>query len=247
VSGDTVRKLAGMGLTIEQIGGVMDIIGDIEKRQQEADEARKKVARDRVQRWRDKQNVTVTLPERNGDATERLTHEGARGEDNLLPKKISGQEERKKDAAPKALSDVEAFRADLLKDATPEQVEAFIKHRKAKSGQNSAYAAKLFRRDAVACSLSVSEAIDMAVSRNWLTVKPEYLNGARRGNGQGPPQELRSVGELAIHRLETGQIRDEPTGYANGRVDQRDERGQAESPRSAQLIALTANALGRIK
>jgi len=92
-------------------------------------------------------------------------------------KKDIGKEEKKERAAPKALPDLSAFKADLEQDATPEQVEAFAKHRKAKNGQNSAYAATLFRRDATACGLSVSEAIDTAISRGWLTVKPEYLAG----------------------------------------------------------------------
>lgn len=93
---DHYQKLADAGLNVEQIGVVMRILAEREASFNAADEARKKVVRDRVQRWRDKRNVTVTLPERNGDATERLTRGDARGEDNLLPKKITGQEERKK-------------------------------------------------------------------------------------------------------------------------------------------------------
>jgi hypothetical protein len=196
------QKLADAKLTVEQIGVVMQIMAEAEDAIKAAEEARKSVARDRVQRWREKKKADVTLPKHNGNATVRLT----RGEDNLQTTEITGKEENKKEAAPKALSDLAAFKADLEADASQEQVEAFAKHRKAKNGQNSAYSAKLFRRDAAACGLSVSQAIDTAISRGWLTVKPEYLAGRQQAPPRSTAPPKQTVGQQArdeLKRMET--------------------------------------------
>lgn len=192
---DLFRKLSALGLDPDQIAGVLELMD-------EEAEGRKEKARARWHKWNDKKdgaNVSKRLLA-DANVSSQLTSGDARGENNLLTSKITGQEENKKESRAKALSDVEAFKADLMHDASSEQVEAFVKHRKAKNGQNSAYAAKLFRRDAAACSLSISEAIDMAVSRNWLTVKPEYLAGTRRGNGQGPPSKPLNAVETNMQR-----------------------------------------------
>lgn len=179
---DLFRKLSALGLSHEQMAGVLEIFD-------EDAAARKAKVKARVDKWRSKnksetlRNVTersVTAP----NVTEGL----ARVEDNYLPTEISGRKENKKAAS---LSDLAAFKADLEQDASAEQVESFAKHRKAKNGQNSAYSAKLFRRDADACGLSVSQAIDTAISRGWLTVKPEYLAGRQQSAPQprAPPAE----------------------------------------------------------
>lgn len=166
-----------------------------EDQQTDALERRRASDRERQERRRHvmSRDVTVTVSSHDASVT--------RVEDNLQTKKMSGQKE-KQEAAPKALSDLSAFKADLQQDATPEQVEAFAKHRKAKNGQNSAYAARLFRRDAAACGISVSEAIDTAISRGWLTVKPEYLVGRQARSSPSQSTKGRSIGQ---------QFRDEYT------------------------------------
>lgn len=183
MNAELFRKLASFGLSVDQIGSVMDLIEERDAIIAAKEDARKAQIRARVHKFRskNKQETLRNVTETEGNATKRLT----RAEDNYLPTEISGQEEKKK-AAPKALSDLAAFKADLEQDATSEQVEAFAKHRKTKNGQNSAYSARLFRRDAEACGLSVADAIDTAISRGWLTVKPEYLAG-RQARSTSPP------------------------------------------------------------
>lgn len=174
-----VRALVAAKATPEMILAAVEAA---ESDHENALEKRREADRERQARKRKKDSCHVT----SRDVTVTVSSH-ARGEDNLQTKIISGQEGKKEKAAPKALSDLSAFKADLEQDASPEQVEAFAKHRKAKNGQNSAYAAKLFRRDASACGLSVSEAIDTAISRGWLTVRPEYLAGRRQSTA--PPQQ----------------------------------------------------------
>jgi chromatin remodeling complex protein RSC6 len=85
------QMLAEAKMTVEQIGVVMRIMAEAEDAMKVAEEARKSVARERVQRWREKQKDAVTLPKLNGNATVRLT----RVEDSSSKKDISGKEEKK--------------------------------------------------------------------------------------------------------------------------------------------------------
>jgi hypothetical protein len=225
LSADTFRRLAALGLTTDQIAGVLDLLDEVTSAATKKEEDRKAGARERWHRWSDKRKANVSQHEQ---TLANNSHAGdARGEDNLLTKKISGQEENKK-AAPKALSDLAAFKSDLEQDATAEQVEAFAKHRKSKNGQNSAYAAKLFRRDAEACRLSVSDAIDTAISRGWLTVKPEYLAG-RKGAPQlatapPPDRDFNSILDAIQGKTNVSQ---HPGPTIDGSVERTDRRGVA--------------------
>jgi chromatin remodeling complex protein RSC6 len=85
------QMLAEAKMTVEQIGVVMRIMAEAEDAMKVAEEARKSVARERVQRWREKQKDAVTLPKDNCNATVRLT----RVEDSSSKKDISGKEEKK--------------------------------------------------------------------------------------------------------------------------------------------------------
>lgn len=93
------QKLADAGLDVSQIGVVMQIMAEAEAAMKVAEDARKAVARERVQKWREKQKADVTLPKHNGDVTVRLT----RAEDSSSKKDLSGKEE-KKEASPAARS-----------------------------------------------------------------------------------------------------------------------------------------------
>lgn len=97
MSADTFRKLAALGLTTEQIAGVLEIMdGETEKRREKG--------RERWHRWKDKQlaNVSQRL-----QTTANDSRKGARVEDNLQTKELAGQkkEERKEDARKRAFSD----------------------------------------------------------------------------------------------------------------------------------------------
>jgi hypothetical protein len=172
---------------------ILDTVRAYEEQAETTSEEGKEKARERWRRWKNKQGTNVG---KRLQTDTNVSKQLVRVEDSSSNQEISGKEEKKESAAPKALSDLAAFKADLMADASQEQVEAFAKHRKAKNGQNSAYAARLFRKDAAACGLSVPDAIDTAISRGWLTVKPEYL--ARRQNTQPrqqstpPPQRTAS-------------------------------------------------------
>jgi hypothetical protein len=238
MSPEMFRKLAGLGLSHEQMAGVLEIFDE------EAGERKAKV-KARVDKWRAKnkpetlRNVTERS-ETSHDVTERL----ARVEDSSSNKE-DRKEEKKERAAPKALSDLSAFKADLERDATPEQVDAFAKHRKAKNGQNSSYAATLFRRDAAACQMTVSEAIDTALSRGWLTVKPEYLAGRQ---ATAPPQRqapAETVGSLSKRQL-FRQGNDDAPDNSTGRVVQIDSGRLEGGPGSPRSFAVSGNLLGRI-
>lgn len=76
---------------------------------------------------------------------------------------------------------------DALAPLDADQMAAFIKHRKTKRAQITGHAARLFLKDVAACGLSVGEAVDMCISRNWITVKPEYL-ASRQARGSPPRQ-----------------------------------------------------------
>lgn len=90
-------------------------------------------------------------------------------------------------------NDLADFKAEL--DALdPERLDAIIKHRRVKRGQLTGHAAKLFRQDADACGLSLADAVDTCISRNWITVKPEYLAGRQQSRparqATSPPNEM---------------------------------------------------------
>lgn len=178
MSPDDFRRLVAAGLNTDQIAVVMEMMDRDARAVAEAEEARKAKGRDRWHRWNDKRepNVSKHLP---NDSRAGVT----RVEDNLLPKKISGQKENKKEAA--SLSDVQAFRAELSELDT-ERLDAIVKHRRSKKGQLTALSARLFVKDAAACGMAVSEAVDACISRGWLTVKPEYFAGKNRATA--PPK-----------------------------------------------------------
>lgn len=228
IPADVMMQLATIGLTADQAKAVASVLSAVEaatKAEAEAGiEKGRKKARARWHKWKSGQqtNDSKRLPT-TANVSKQLAQAAARVEDITSNLEISGQTENKKDAAPKALSDLAAFKADLEQDATPEQVDAFAKHRKSKKGQNSAYAAKLFRRDAAECGLSVSQAIDTAISRGWLTVKPEYLAG-RQQRSTSPPGR-RNVVDAAMDRL-SGQANGTESVFGNhGNVELLPARG----------------------
>lgn len=178
------RKLAALGLSHDQMAGVLEIF--------EADaEVRKEKARSRVQKWRDKKrdetqrNVTEHNETQQADSREGI----ARGEDNLQNKILSGENKKTNTTTIKARADdLSAFKTELS-DLDPDRIDAIVKHRRMKRGQLTAHAARLFRSDAKACGLSLSDAVDTCISRNWITVKPEYLAGRSRQATSPPPRE----------------------------------------------------------
>lgn len=170
------RRLVALGLTPEQVAGVMEIMDS-------DDEERRAKGR---ARWRKHQeNKNNTNVSQHEQTLANVPHASAtRVEDKPLPQKIEPQESKKEQGA--QARDFSGFKAELAA-LDPERLASLIKHRRAKRAQLSAHAARLFIRDAVACGLSLAEATDTCISRNWITVKPEFLTP--RSRGQPPPQK----------------------------------------------------------
>lgn len=176
---------------------IMDVVLAYEAEQAATVDEGKEKARERWRRWKAKQtetNVGKRLSTLANDSHAGVT----RVEDNLLPKKISGQKENKKEAA--SLSDLQAFRAELS-ELDSERLDAIVKHRRSKKGQLTALSARLFVKDAAACGLSLSEAVDACISRGWLTVKPEYFAGKNRATAPPVHAKPRNAGEAARQEL----------------------------------------------
>lgn len=102
MSGDIIRQLAALGLSTEQVAGVMDIM-------HAQSEAGKEKARARWRKWKSAQtetNVSKRLPT-TANVDNELVREPARVEDNLQTKELAGQkkEERKEDARKRAFAE----------------------------------------------------------------------------------------------------------------------------------------------
>ncbi len=164
MNSDDFRRLVAAGLNSEQIAIVMEMMDRDARAYAEAEEARKAKGRDRVARWRGARNVTETQP----NVTEQLTGAGdARGEVKTSNSDIEpvGKNKTRGDAA----GFVDALRA-LLDE---ERLEALVKHRRSRKAPVTALAARLFLADVEKCGITVTEAADHCISRNWLTVKPD--------------------------------------------------------------------------
>lgn len=81
--------------------------------------------------------------------------------------------------------DLVEFR-DALAALGSDRLDAVVKLRKAKKAPLNAYAARLFIKAAETCELSIQDAADMCIERNWLTVKPDWIKPQTRGSP--PPQ-----------------------------------------------------------
>lgn len=150
-------------------------------------------------------------------------------EDNLPREEISG---RGKEEKKPARDDLAAFKAELS-DLDADRLDAIVKHRRARKAQNTAHAAKLFRRDAKEAGLSMADAVDTCISRNWLTVKAEWLRP--KGQQTAPPQQ-RTMNDVLNEIIEG-----KPNGFTGPTVDasyERADRGSATG--IVQLHAIAA-------
>jgi len=145
-SAERFRALAALGLSTEQIAGVLDLMDAEAKALVDADEARKAKGRERWHRWQNKRepNVSKRLQTLANDSREGI----ARGLDNLPTEKISGNKEGKKDTSPAARShrgtripddfspDIEAAVADGVQRQDAERQAAnFCDYWRAKPGK----------------------------------------------------------------------------------------------------------------
>lgn len=178
---EVIAELATLGLSKEQAQSVADMLGRVEAATNAAGEASKEKARVRWRKWDEKRRST------NGgkrlQASDRDSKQLAGAEDRTSTTVIEPQD-KKQNATPR---DEDAFRGGLMPDVPFDLVTEFIKVRRKKRGAITGYAAKLFREDAAACSMSVADAAKECVRSSWITVKPEYFTGRQRA-GPAPPK-----------------------------------------------------------
>lgn len=179
---ETFRKLAAAGLSHEQMALVLEIIEEQERAHAEAEEARKSVARDRVNRWRERQKEGVTLQKVTETQRNGLRAGDARGDVKQI--NIDTPKEEKKDkSAAKPLSDLAGFKAELEQVLSPERVEAIVDLRRKKKAPLTPHAGKLLAKALSACP-DIGAAADEMVIRNWTGIKPEWLSSRQ---SQAPP------------------------------------------------------------
>lgn len=113
--------------------------------------------------------------------------------------------------------DVADFR-QVLSVLSDEQLDGLIKIRRTKRAPLTGYAAKLFIKAAGTCDMSVMDAADTCIERNWLTVKLDWLSKPA-ARGSPPPRQPNLADALAA-----------ATHFAENRYDPRSDPSD-ESPR----------------
>lgn len=186
MSPDDFRRLVSAGLSTDQIAVVMEMMAAKEAAHAEVEEARKAKGRERVAKWRAERNVTETSP----NVTERLMRDRVAPVDD---KQKPIDTNTSQNTTSKDHSEFKAALASLDAD----QVGGLIKIRKAKKAPVTGYAASLFVKAAASCNLTVPEAADMCIERNWLTVKPEWMPSARGSPAPRQPQFADALAAVA--------------------------------------------------
>jgi hypothetical protein len=172
----------------------MEQILAFEAEQGNALERRRQSDADRQSRKREAdKSRDITL--RHSDSS--LTGASMPVEGNLLPQKTE-QEESKKEQTAQA-RDLAEFNAELSPRLDADRLKALVKHRRAKRAANTGHAARLFIAAADACGISMPEAVDTCISRNWITVKPEWLEGR---SARGSPSKQPTASEILRSRME---------------------------------------------
>lgn len=192
MSPDDFRRLVAAGMSTEQIAIVMEMIDAKDRVYAEAEEARKSKGRERVAKWREQRNVTETSQ----NITVPLMRDRvAPVEDNS---KTTDTDKVKKNTT---AADLAAFKG-VLASLDAVQVDGLISIRRKKRGSLTGYAAQLFVKDAANCKLTLSEAADVCIRRNWLTIEPDWLvSNQSRGS---PPTKPISASQLALNRAQEG-------------------------------------------
>jgi hypothetical protein len=218
------QMLAEAKMTVEQIGVVMRILAEAEDAMKVAEEARKSVARERVQRWREKQKDAVTLPKHNGNATVRLT----RVEGSSSKKDISGKEESKN------LShefESEIWPSYPLKLGKPNALKAYIAARQRASFETIRAGVVRYAAERAGQDKKYTKQAQGWFSRDGWDDEPIPQGVIVRPPSTASPQrEPRNTAERALMKLQSGNPRNEPPNPGNGRLETGNGRGQTEGP-----------------
>lgn len=207
---ETLRKLSALGLNVEQIAGVMEIMAE------DAEEGKEK-ARERWRRWKAKQpaNVGKRL-QTDANVSKQLAHV----EDISSKIEITGKNEDKKEIAAKPRGGVDEFKAELSSILDPDRIEAVVAVRRKKGATFSAHAGRLLVKALRACP-NADEAADEMVLRNWTGIKPEWLEsrGGHRSGAPPPPARV-THGVVAaygrmVERQQNGTVAENGRGSAD--------------------------------
>ena len=193
---DLMEKMLEAGAPIEAVTIAIKAVESVKRELDSVIEHNRSTVRERVKKHRENKrlescNVTETLQKRysNDTVTSRASaHAGS----NILPSEPKGSSGDIKNLEPNGSSQKKSgnsdFRAVLQGQTDDERIEAILAHRRTKRASMTAHSAKLFLRDAAAAGLSVSEAIDTCISRNWITVKADWLaNSIPHRQSTSPP------------------------------------------------------------
>lgn len=188
---------------------IIAAVEDMERGLQTDDQAERRRAADRERQRERRLRISADSADKADGPRGGVT----RVEDKPLTTEIEPQKEEKKDAPARDLSDFKAEFSDL--DA--ERLAALIKHRRSKHGQITGHAARLFRKAAADCGLPIAQAVDTCIDRNWITLKPDWLNKPQaRGSPPAKPRGVGGVFSDLVEILENGQDDDNRGQQAAG-------------------------------
>ena len=209
---DVMVDLATIGLTPEQARAVASMLTRVEQATASESEEGKEKARARWRKWKESQpaNVSKRL-QTTANVSKRLVGGDVRVEDKTSNLEIEPQKEERKQDAP--ARDVSDFKAELS-ELDADHLNALIKHRRSKRAAVTGLAAKLFRGAADDCGLSLSQAVETCIERNWITLKPEWLNKPQARGSPRPVDDL--IGSLLgkmenVNAVSSAQIERYPT------------------------------------
>lgn len=191
MSGETFRRLAALGLTVDQIAGVVDIID-------EKTEQRRAKGRERWHKWNEKKLANVSKQDQTFEVNSRASD--ARGD--VKQNNLETPNSKKENSSSKPRVDADAFKAKLSPLIDIKRLDAICAIRRKKGAAFSEHAGDLLVKALMACP-DVTAAADEMILRNWTSVKPEWLSNRNLGTPtQKPKSEFRQHQEAVKRKFD---------------------------------------------
>jgi hypothetical protein len=188
MSGETFRRLAALGLTVDQIAGVVDIID-------EKTEQRRAKGRERWHKWNEKKLANVSKQ----DQTLGVNSCAGDARGDVKQNNLETPNSKKENSAPKALSDLNAFKAELTSILDDDRISALCGVRKQKKAGFSDAAGR-----ALAKKLSqfpnINSVVDEMIVRGWVGIDASWLNGRNLGTPTQKPKSDYRQHQEAVKR-----------------------------------------------
>lgn len=180
ISANTLKLLMDAGVEGDELVRIVASIDADNGPKQRSNNAERQA---RLRARRKSESVTSNVTDNaTSNVTDNVTPPRATHVEDLTSKLEIEPQDRKEPRR----NDAFEFRAEFPSLDT-ERLEALVKHRRKKQAQITGHAARLFKRDIEKCGISVADAVDACISRNWITVKPEWLQGHQRAGPSKPP------------------------------------------------------------